>query len=228
MIALATHRHTASSPANSPRFSGPMAAITCDFAALALEYVETAVFALDRDARIQYASAAARQLLEDGRFCNRNGVLSSSVGSEAMTLRRAVRECADAAEQGPAEMSFHRFDDAGDVLCLGMVAVRPRDGAEADRPFVMVFAAKPSGAHLPDCRQLRTHFGLTDAQAKLAVEIAKGEGLKACTRRLGIAMTTGRSHLRQIFVKTDTKRQAELVRLITSCRFSAPRAGASA
>ena len=34
-------------------------------------------------------------------------------------------------------------------------------------------------------------------------------------------MSTGRSHLKQIFQKTDTRRQAELVRLIAACRFGA-------
>jgi DNA-binding CsgD family transcriptional regulator len=95
-------------------------------------------------------------------------------------------------------------------------------GARPSQPFLIVFATRPGDASLPDTRQLRSHFGLTDAQARLAIEIAKGEGLKACTRRLGIAMSTGRSHLKQIFEKTETRRQAELVRVISACRFNAP------
>ena len=82
--------------------------------------------------------------------------------------------------------------------------------------------SKPCETSLPDVRQLRCHFGLTYMQAKLAIEIAKGEGLKACTERLGIALSTGRSHLKQIFLKTETRRQAELVRVISACRFNVP------
>ena len=92
----------------------------------------------------------------------------------------------------------------------------------SDKRFLIVFASKPCEASLPDAEQLRGHFGLTDAQAKLAIEIAKGEGLKACARKLGIAVSTGRSHLKQIFEKTETRRQAELVRLISACRFNLP------
>ena len=35
-------------------------------------------------------------------------------------------------------------------------------------------------------------------------------------------MSTGRSHLKQIFQKTETRRQAELVRVISACRFNVP------
>ena len=59
-------------------------------------------------------------------------------------------------------------------------------GRELVRPLVMMFVNRPCDPPLPETRQLRSHFGLTPAQATLAIEIAKGEGLKACTRRLGL------------------------------------------
>ena len=220
MIALAAHRRP-TSPANiEPDTTALVTALGGQFAALALDYLETGVLVLDGNLRIHFASAAARRLLETGRLCARNGLLSSPEDSEATRLRRIVKQCTEAASAGPVQMTFHRLGEVDDVLCLGLVVV-PAGGFAPDKPFVLVFAVKLCGDAPPDTRQLRSQFGLTHAQARLAIEIAKGEGLRACTRRLGIAMSTGRSHLKQIFQKTETRRQAELVRLIAACRFGA-------
>jgi DNA-binding CsgD family transcriptional regulator len=222
MIVLAAHRRPAS-PAVEPQSRDLVTSLAAHLASLALDYIETAVFVLDADLRMYFASAAAKRLLDRGRLCVRNGLLVSPNGSEAATLRRAVRQCAEAVTSGPVRMTFQRLGDVEDVLCLGLVvAARDPRSSTSEKPFLLVFATEPCEASLPDTRQLRSHFGLTDAQARLAIEIAKGEGLKVCTRRLGIAMSTGRSHLKQIFEKTETKRQAELVRLISACRFNVP------
>lgn len=222
MIALAALRRQApahdepfESGANVTPFAGQSAA-------LALDYLEHAVFVLDADSYIHFASAAASRLIDADRLCSRNGQLCSPVASETAALRRLVKDSTEAATHGSAQMMFHRLDAADDALCLGVTAARQWGGSPLDRPFAIVFVTKPSQLALPEVRQLRDHFNLTDAQARLAIEIAKGHGLKACARRLGIAETTARSHLRQIFEKTDTRRQAEFVRLVCACRFSGP------
>ena len=221
MITLAAHRHPAAPPTVQPESSEPTA-VTDQFASFALDCLETAVFVLDRDLRIQFASAAAKRLLEEGRLSDRNGQLCSPIDGETAVLRRVVRQCVELSSIGPSQMTFHRLGDVEDALCLAVVAARRPGEARQDQPFVMVFASMPCEASLPDTQQLRSHFGLTYSQAKLAIEIAKGEGLRVCTQRLGIAMSTGRSHLRQIFQKTETRRQAELVRVISACRFNVP------
>jgi len=58
------------------------------------------------------------------------------------------------------------------------------------------------------------HFGLTPAQITLANEIASGDGVGAAARRLGISYATARTQLLQIFGKTDTRRQGQLIRLM--------------
>jgi DNA-binding CsgD family transcriptional regulator len=222
MISLAARRRPTSLPTVEPDRDALMSALADQFAARALDYLETGVFVLDAHSRIQFANAAAKRLLETGRLRDSNGLLCSAAGSETRALRRVVKQCIEAASSGSARMTFHRLGGVEDVLCLAVVAARGPGGSQPDKPFLIVFATRPCDASLPVIRQLRSLFGLTDAQAKLAIEIAKGEGLRVCTRRLGIAMSTGRSHLKQIFEKTETRRQAELVRVISACRFSVP------
>jgi|GEM_PF-427956 len=61
---------------------------------------------------------------------------------------------------------------------------------------------------------LRRRFDLTSMEAALAAEILRGDGRKAAARRCGISDATAKTHLANIFEKTGTHRQAELVRFL--------------
>jgi DNA-binding CsgD family transcriptional regulator len=62
--------------------------------------------------------------------------------------------------------------------------------------------------------RLRCHFGLTPAEARLAVHLVTGKSLRSAAAKLGISYETARSQLKNIFNKTGTGRQAELVVVI--------------
>jgi DNA-binding CsgD family transcriptional regulator len=62
--------------------------------------------------------------------------------------------------------------------------------------------------------RLRCHFGLTLAEARLALQLVAGETLRSAAVKLGISYETTRSSLKNIFRKTETCRQAELVIVI--------------
>ena len=53
-------------------------------------------------------------------------------------------------------------------------------------------------------------------EATLAALLAQGSDLDEAATELGIRRNTARSHLQSIFMKTDVKRQSELVRMILS------------
>jgi DNA-binding CsgD family transcriptional regulator len=61
---------------------------------------------------------------------------------------------------------------------------------------------------------LRRRFDLTSTEATFAAEILRGDGRKAAALRCGISEATAKTHLKNIFEKTGTHRQAELVRLL--------------
>jgi DNA-binding CsgD family transcriptional regulator len=63
---------------------------------------------------------------------------------------------------------------------------------------------------------LRCHFGLTPAEARLALHLVAGETLRSAEAKLGITYETARTHLKNIFDKTGTCRQAELVVVIVT------------
>jgi DNA-binding CsgD family transcriptional regulator len=63
---------------------------------------------------------------------------------------------------------------------------------------------------------LRCHFGLTPAEARLALQLVAGETLRAAAAKLSITYETARTELKNIFNKTGTRRQAELVIVIVT------------
>lgn len=63
---------------------------------------------------------------------------------------------------------------------------------------------------------LRHIYDLTEAEARMAARIVAGDTPEQAAETLGIKRSTARVHLAALFRKTETHRQAELVRLLLS------------
>src|SRR4029450_278147 len=61
---------------------------------------------------------------------------------------------------------------------------------------------------------LQRHFDLTPAEARLALHLVAGETLRSAEAKLSITYETARTHLKNIFNKAGTCRQAELLVVI--------------
>jgi len=79
----------------------------------------------------------------------------------------------------------------------------------------IVMLADASRLNLPTESQLRRAFGLSDGEARLANRLAAGDTLEAAASLCGISYETARKRVKVVFEKTDTRRQSELVALIT-------------
>lgn len=92
-----------------------------------------------------------------------------------------------------------------------------------DRPlFALLLFCSPATQPIQDTKLLSRAFGLTPAQARVAGNLATGASIDAVAARLGIKKETARNHLKQIFLKTGTRRQGALVALLSSFWFGAP------
>lgn len=78
----------------------------------------------------------------------------------------------------------------------------------------VVFISDPDRAPAPDVDAIRSMFGLTPAEAQLVRCLAGGLTLEQAAVRLGLRRDTVRSRLKIVFQKTDTHRQADLLRLV--------------
>ena len=81
-------------------------------------------------------------------------------------------------------------------------------------PAVAVFLADTGMRPDSLTELLKSLFGLTPAEARLAERLAGGPSLSEAADALGITIGTARTQLKSVFQKTDTSRQAQLVRLL--------------
>jgi DNA-binding CsgD family transcriptional regulator len=80
---------------------------------------------------------------------------------------------------------------------------------------LLVIVDPEKRSHPPEA-VLRTGFGLTAAEARLAARLATGVTIETAADKLGVAKETARNQLKSIFSKTGVHRQAELVALFAS------------
>ena len=68
-----------------------------------------------------------------------------------------------------------------------------------------------AGTSVPALRQL---FDLTQAEAQVGKALAQGATIEEIAARSGISVNTVKTHLHHTYLKTDTRRQGELIALI--------------
>jgi DNA-binding CsgD family transcriptional regulator len=95
-----------------------------------------------------------------------------------------------------------------------VVHVTPFGADGAARALVVV--VDPDAHPDPTADLLRSLFGLTKAEADVALMVVSGHGLQPISDELTLSLATVKTHLQHVFAKTATHRQAELVRLLLS------------
>ena len=179
------------------------------------------VLLVDADSRVRFANRAAESVLRAGRglLLGRDG-LRAETPSETRLLRWFIAERAKLSrESGGAASRLRLTREHSQPLAVLVVSHRPQFGwIDFARPRAILFVTDPETAVAVRCDTLREDFGLTLAEAAVAVEIVEGDGLQAAAARLRISLATARTHLAHVFDKTDTRRQAELVSLLLRSR----------
>jgi DNA-binding CsgD family transcriptional regulator/PAS domain-containing protein len=175
------------------------------------------VVLVDGQARVIFANQAAEDILEAGRglFLGRDG-LRAEIPDETRRLRRIIADCAQPSPVvggAAARLRLSREDHAP-LTVLVMPLHAGLTWIDITRPRAILFITDPEARVVVRREWLRDDFGLTSAEAAVAVEILETHGLQAVADRLGISLATARTHLAHVFDKTGTRCQADLVRLL--------------
>jgi len=182
---------------------------------------------VDRHARVVATDAGGEAILRDGsRIALERGTLRCASADDTLKLHALVASCADTAmlETRGGVAAICRARSASGLH----LEVIPYLGDRMDFDFQMIAGSAPVAIVLiadPTRRQvaareaLQRRFGLTPAESAFALEILKGDGREAAAARLGISLSTARTHLSRIFEKVGVNRQAELVRVMSADGF---------
>jgi DNA-binding CsgD family transcriptional regulator len=182
----------------------------------ALNRLDYGILLVDGEARVHFASGASQQQIQSGQLPVVAGQLRARTVGETVNLHRLIARCAHIGEAGGDGAACCRVGEL--LLQFAPLSARPPDSTQLDGRLVAVFVADPARAADPAAEHVRLQFGLTAAEAVVACEIVKGQGIRECARAIGISETTARTHLHRIFEKTGTKRQAQLVRKVLASR----------
>ena len=91
-------------------------------------------------------------------------------------------------------------------------------GAAPTDVRALVLIINPEHEPEPAAALMRRLHGLTNTEAQVALRLSRGANLKQISDELSVSLATVRTHLRHLFDKTDTHRQAELVRHLLTLR----------
>ncbi len=174
----------------------------------ALDQLTVGVVLLDAEGCVRHANRAARELAK--RTGISLGSRMTAEGEDGRKLAALTARIASGSGTGAAlwlEAGVRRVMVLGRPLASGPA----RDGAAA-----MLTLSDPEHQEALDADTLRQLFDLTPTEASVARFVAEGLRRDQVAARMGVSSTTVAFHLRNIFDKTGTRRQADLVALILS------------
>lgn len=185
----------------------------------ALDLLAHGILLLDAGARITFANRAAEEILraQDGLTAHHKELFGSRV-SETTALRSAI--AAVIATSSGDGMDAGRFVLIGrpsgrsPLRVLVTPLARRHDLLGSPGAAACVFITDPERSPMPAAVHLQRSFGLSAAETRVASALLEGESVERLSDRLCISRNTARTHLRHLFAKTATSRQADLIRVL--------------
>lgn len=185
-----------------------------------LDRLNQAAMLVDAAACVLFANRAAEEILADqvGLRRGADGTLYNGRQAETIRLHKLIANAAadvtDGAGTAGDRVRLSRGEARAPLTVLVIPLRAATDWLTPRRPAAILFVSDPERTNTPTAERLRQTFGLTRAEAAVAVEVLNGHGLQAAAAVLGVAPATARTHLTAVFGKTGTHRQAELVRVL--------------
>ncbi len=176
------------------------------------------IFLVSAHGKVLFMNAAA------GSFVAKGGALAIDAAG-----LRAIRSDDTAKLRaligGAAQTSRRRALSSGGVLRVA----QPKGGSPlevlvspihvggswswGERSVAAVYVTDPGRSTLASVGTIRALYGLTATEARVFSALSRGVSGKRAAEELGISYNTLKTHLRHIFMKTDTRSQVELLRL---------------
>jgi DNA-binding CsgD family transcriptional regulator/PAS domain-containing protein len=187
----------------------------------ALDAMPMGIVLLSGSGGVVGANLAARRIIDSGEVLSIvEGGLWVDWGWRKLRFRDLISREGDRGRRNRAEEvpAFSVPRSPGQKpLSILVVPVGEEDTPEAeDKPVAIVFVGDPDRPVEIDPARICQIYGLSRAEARVVALLARGYRLDQVAEALGVAYETVRKHLKQVFGKTGTARQAELVRLLVT------------
>lgn len=188
-----------------------------------VEDLPFSVYFVDAELRIHYSNFAADTLRRHttGPFAGTDGVLRAADGEADATLRQMVQRTMNSKRTPTSVLRLGRPDSDERYFAIARLAVREgqhnqlHDAIIDPGPLVMlVVHGSLEIASLPMDLLWRA-FSLTESESRLAEALLAGATLADFAKEREVSKQTLRNQLVGVMRKTGTRRQSELVSLLT-------------
>jgi DNA-binding CsgD family transcriptional regulator/PAS domain-containing protein len=182
-----------------------------------LDTLPLGIVFLSPDGDAIYCNSTAEEIFRanDG-LSLRNGRISAVDRIADARLRRTVKDALSPdASVGPAAVPVPRTKLRRDYqVAAAPLRKRFRQFIGTREPVAVALITDPERQTPASTDALMQAYKLTRKEAMLAAKLFEGKSLERAGQELAITYETARTHLRRIFSKTGTSRQAELILLI--------------
>ncbi len=170
-----------------------------------IDRLSSAVVIVDRGGTVLRSNPAGDAMCADGR------VLARSNGHLALADEAAMAVFKAGLAAGGDEPQF--IAAGGRDGSPHLVVLMPLDAVAGT---IAVFVNKQYADMPAVGKALAALFGLTPREVAILMPLLEGRTVEEIAEQLGIAVATTRTHLNNLFAKTGTNRQADLVRKVAA------------
>jgi DNA-binding CsgD family transcriptional regulator len=198
-----------------------------------LDRLPMGVLLVTGEGRVLHANGRARAILtsRDGLHVDHSALTASSPAATS-SLRRSMASCVTTTNGegvdagGTILLSRPSGRRSLQVMVSPVKRVNPL-GLGHEYAAAIIFIVDPEHEVVPDLEVLRSMYGLTRAEAGVALLLASGLSIAEISERCTYTVETVRWYSKQILGKTGCRNRAELVRelsaLVTSAVLQQPR-----
>jgi len=191
-----------------------------DGALAVLDTIATGIMLMGSGGRILHGNEAATRLLATQYGQSDPARLPPGFGGAGLrSLIDRAEQASRASEAFSGAMALDPPESGkpvpdGGTLMVMVAALPGRDTVEQGDAQIALFLVDSARRTRLSDAMLAQIFGLTPTESAVAGRLAAGERLDAIAGALGISQTTVSFHLRNIFGKTRTNRQADVIALM--------------
>lgn len=182
-----------------------------------LDLLDFGILLLDRHGVLSFANARAKAMLDRGDGLRRAGhSVTAPDFDAAVRIQAAIQHLGHCIETGSRPdfgnacvILIRRPDGSAQIATLTHIAAGQADDEDG---AILIHLLEPEIDGALTLPALCRAYGLTATEANLVRHLVQGATIVAAARAMRIQPLTARAYLKQVFIKTGTHRQVDLVR----------------
>jgi DNA-binding NarL/FixJ family response regulator len=184
-----------------------------------LDHVEAAVFLVGSDGAIAFANDPARRMLEEAALIR---VSDNALHAVADDTDRILHDIVSSAANGDTSVGVrgvavplsNSSDERWFAHVLPLTSGRRQEAGQANHAVAAVFIRNTAPNAPPPLGTIAKLHKLTASEVRVLDALLRVNGVKAISESLGLSQATVKTHLQNVFRKTGTKRQSDLIKLV--------------